>query len=506
MKHVVLVAVDDPDVDLLSQLKQNDEVRVGAVFHPDPASLVSRIAQLARFPVVNDRAGLSGLTPDVCIGGVRAAEFAAEWRERALLSGRPAPVFIPVEEALRYLEDVSGYIARLLSDAAALAAATTAEAGTTFEVSTTFEDVVPESPAPPRADSSASGAPAVTSNGHGERVIPRIPPAETPLTDAPAPPAPGDPGIPVAATLGSPSVDHCFELPRLVGWLTEAASRLVGGTMAVIWQREPGGERHTRLGMHPQRSALPTLPTTPHLLEQLIQSGRAQVVSAERLFAGHEMLVPLALVSIPLPGDSGPFGLLGIFRPEALGPLAPEQLAALEQRGPEFGLALERCARFAQMTQELRRLRFRDHLRDFLVSGRLSAPGRWEQLLGMVLSEAPAATAALYRLEPRAGRLALAAVAGDELPPVGGYSVPVGRGFIGAAFQRPGVTVYSRDDLNDAADNHDLYLIPFRTRRAGVDAPVALLLLDGVASRTPSGQQTAAFLEELAHIVAPFLE
>lgn len=218
------------------------------------------------------------------------------------------------------------------------------------------------------------------------------------------------------------------------------------------------------------------------------------------------MLVPLSLVAVPLTGASGVWGLLGVFRPDTPGTVPAAPLAELAARAAEMGQALERCYRFAEMGQELKRLRYRDRLRDFMIGARMSAPGRWEELLGLVLEAAPAAGAYVYRLDPVAGRLELTAVGGDAAVVTGRFSVPVGRGFIGTAFQREGVTVYSRDGLDDLNDAHDLYLMPLRVRRAGLDVPVALLVLDGVAGCTSMGQETPAFLEELAGIVGPFLE
>ena len=121
MKQIVFVAVDDADVDLLSRIRQHDDMRVEAVYHPDPGSLVARIAALSRLPVVSDRNRLEGMTPDVCIGGERAAEFALEWRERALLAGRPAPVFVSVDRAGEYLDDVEGFLARIQREGASAA-------------------------------------------------------------------------------------------------------------------------------------------------------------------------------------------------------------------------------------------------------------------------------------------------------------------------------------------------------------------------------------------------
>lgn len=522
MKQIVFVAVEDADVDLLSRIRQHDDMRVGAVYHPDPGSLVARIAALSRLPVVSDPERLEGMTPDVCIGGHRAAELAAEWRERALLAGRPAPVFVPVARAGEYLDDVRGFLARVQQESESVLRG--AEEPMEFEVTSLnlapgagLPTTTPPSADPPKVVPPTVEMPVAT------RPTEPTPPTEPSATEptaaeppapprraAPRPAAPGavphtePPAEPV--TLGSPSIGICYEPTRLVAWLASAAARLLGGSAAVVWQREANGERFSLLGYAPSTLALPALPTPPRMLEDLVRAGRPQVVSSARLFAGAEMLVPLSLVTVPLPGAAGVFGLLGVFRPDTHGPVPPAALAELAHRAPELGQALDRCYRFAEMGQELKRLRFRDRLRDFMLGARFSAPGRWEELLALVLEAAPAAAAYVYRLDPVTARLELTAVGGDGEMATGHFSVPVGRGFVGSAFQREGVTVYSRDGLDDLNDAHDLYLMPLRARRAGLDVPVALLMLDGVACRTRMGQETVAFLEELGGIVGPFLE
>ena len=217
------------------------------------------------------------------------------------------------------------------------------------------------------------------------------------------------------------------------------------------------------------------------------------------------MLVPLSLVTVPLPGASGIFGLLGVFRPEAHGPVPPAALAELAERAPELGQALNVATSFTEMGQELKRLRFRDRLRDFMLGARFTSPGRWEELLALVLEAAPAAVAYVYRLDPVSARLELTAVGGDGEMATGHFSMPVGRfrrlrvparGRHGLLARRPRRPERRRISLPHAAAR--------APRRRGLAA--ALLLLDGVACRTRMGQDTTAFLEELGGIVGPFLE
>ena len=50
MKQLALVGLDDADVDLLVRLRQRDDLKLEAVYHPDPEALVMRLAGLARLP------------------------------------------------------------------------------------------------------------------------------------------------------------------------------------------------------------------------------------------------------------------------------------------------------------------------------------------------------------------------------------------------------------------------------------------------------------------------
>jgi hypothetical protein len=287
---------------------------------------------------------------------------------------------------------------------------------------------------------------------------------------------------------------------RLSSWLAEEARRLARGNAAVVWRREPEGQRYALQAYAPDVASLPTVPIPPAVLEELVLAGRVAPADPARLTGEGAPPPPFILLAIPLPGLEAPWGLLAIFRPASEGPFPESILPPLAAAAATAGPLLEAGTRVATLKKELATLRFKERLRDLLLEPAAEEIDLWGRLLRFLLEEVPADFAVFYRLAPDGRRLALMAAAGSGGDLEGWISVPLGRGFLGTAFERGEPVMYAatEDDLEKA-----LFLVPVHDGRGG--APLGLILLDNAPLRTQGGEETGGFLEGVARIVEPLL-
>ncbi len=502
MQHMALLALEDHEVDLLSRARQRDDVRLGAVYHPDPAALVVRLAGLAHVPVVFDIEALAALPIDFCVGGENAAQAIRELAGRASREGKAAPVFVPAGDFDLYLKDPSSYVARQATpapdggDAAAPAGKDAGSgAGSTTERKQSPIDpegptaempVAPERPAPVVTSATAP----ITSSGGRREEHREAGPVATPETAQ-------------AFDPGSPPLRDLFDPVLLSRWITGAALKAGGGFSSVLWKREAEGQRYALMSFAPDADRLPTVSFPPGELETHVRAGTPRVVDPPRPPQGADGGPQFKMLAVPLAGDRGAFGLLGIFRRVADGPFPESFVAAVGSKSTDYGVALERSVEFSGMGAELRSLRFKERVRDLMLDSRVPASERWSRLLDFLVMETQADFAQFLRVSDDRARLSLEAAAGLSGDFEGWVSIPVGRGMAGRALERRSVTVYTADEMGD---DRGVYLLPVRSGREEDALPIGVIVLDGAVDANASGEETRALLQIVGDIVAPLLK
>jgi hypothetical protein len=535
LKGLALVALDDDDVDLLTRLRQRDDLKLEAVYHPDPEALVVRLAELVQIPVVADLAALTALPIDLWVGGSGAAPLMTEIKGRARKAGRGALVYIPASEIDEFLNDPEkhGVVAESGAETEPVAAVAAAPRSAAEPAAATVAAEIQNLNEPPaRAGASAPGPEPLDSETlslsdaeisgeestpvtHKEAVTAKsdaveatahetteTPPlsegsAETRVADGDTE-GEGDAGW----SLGVPSIELFYDPARLGTWLAESACRLAGGSAAVLWRRDPDGQRYTLVAYAPNSDALPTIPFPPTQLEEYVRAGRVQAVAPDHFVAPDATPPPFHFLAVPLPGQELSYGLLGVFRPTSAGDFPRGAITELSARASELGVAVERCFQFARMGQELRGLRYKERIRDLMLDSMIPESERWSRLLRFLIEEVPADFAQFYRLSDDGLRLSLVAVSSRAEEFEGWVSIPASRGLIGAALDRERLAVYSSDDHSDP---RGLYVLPIRARKGDGSLPIGVIVLDNAHERTADGEDTSGLLETTASIMAPLL-
>lgn len=487
MKQLALLALSDRDVDLLRRVRHHPGLALQAIYHPDPAALVIRLADMASLPVYTDLDPLIDLSLDVCVGDDKALELMEGLSARVGAAGRPSPLFVPLADVDRFLCDPDHWKPEETLRREALPA-TPPEAP---------RPAPPLEPAPPESRMPAPSAAPTTPAPTIEIISGPPRPAPAAAEVAPAPAAPAPPPVESApATLGVPTIDLFYEPARLAAWLAEAAARLTQAGAAVIWRRENDGRRFPLMSFAPGPEALPSIRFDSDRLEALTQAGhwQSQEVTDDAAAGRHLGLF------VPLPGEAGPFGLLALFRPVEAGEWPRAAREELTQRVPEIGRALARCVHLSQVGRELKDLQFKERVRDLLLDGAEPAGRRWERLLRYLVGEIGADVVCWFEASADREVLRLAASAASEGALSGDVTVPAGVGRIGRAFRSRRVAIWFPEEPGVGGEEATL---PVLAGFGPEERSVGVLLFEGL--RAAGGEEGAARvrLERLQEILRP---
>jgi len=457
MKHLALLALADAEVDLLTRLAHRSDLTLSAVYHPDPHSLLARLAELADVPVYTDLAALAELPLDCCLGNERSRPMIDALAGHAAAAGRRKPLFVPIHEAGRFLEDPVGW--GEFQDVELLE----------------MDDAVPP-PAEPVP------TPVVT--------------VADPVESRPEPEA-----VPPRQTLGAPTIDLFYDPARLAEWLVLSALRLTGAESAVLWRREANGRRWTLMAFAPDAERLPAVTFPPEDLEEEVRSGLSRSGPLGD-GSGGGLEPPVRVLHVPLPGPEEPFGLLALFQPWSLPEWPKSVRDELSFRSAELGLALERCVAMSKVGQELRHLKFKERLRDLLLDDAMAPAARWHASLGFLLTELPAEAAWYFEADETAGRLRLVAAVSTRGPIEGDLSLPIGAGMIGRVLGGSTPTSWFGEA---AADAGELVMIPIDGGRGGQRVPVGVLMIEGLPPADDETRESGRRVDLLRDILAPLV-
>ena len=489
MKQLALLALADAEVDLLTRLANRSDLTLTAVYHPDPHSLVARLAELAEVPVYTDLGELAELSLDGCLGGERSRTLADNLADRAVAVGRPAPMFISLDDADRFLDDPSGWT---VPARAVAASEPESNVGTAVEEppSPPADITAPNVEAAPGAEAAAEPPAAVEPSA-----VP-APPDPTPAPTSYATPAPPSTG---RHALGAPTMDLLYDPARLAEWLARSALQFAGAESAVVWRREADGRRWTLMSFAPDPERLPAVTFPPEELEQHAREHGLHVAALGDADAGDP---PVRALYLPLPGGEGPFGLLALFESWDAPDWDPSVREELAGRAMELGLALERCVQMSQVGQELKHLKFKERLRDLLLDDRYAPAERWRQCLEFLLVELPATAVWYFAADETDGRLHLVAATSVSGPIEGHLSLPIGAGLIGAAFggeQRASWFCESADG------GGEIVTVPVDAGRGGQKSPIGVLMIEGVPPAEDDAREAGRRVDQLRDILAPLV-
>ncbi|TPW15114.1 MAG: hypothetical protein FD129_959 [bacterium] len=468
MKQLALLALADAEVDLLTRLAHRADLSLSAVYHPDPASLVARLAELAAVPVYTDLARLAELTLDCCLGNERSRPLIETLAGHAAAAGRAGPVFVPIADAERFLEDPAGW-------------------GAPTPVELREEEADEPLDAAP-----LDAAPDETDPGELSIVEAEAPPHATIETAPPEVPR---------RTLGAPTIDLFYDPQRLAEWLVLSALRLTGAESAVLWRRESNGRRWNLMSFAPDPERLPMVTFPPEELEAEVQSGLSRS-GALGDGAGGGLEPPVRVLYLPLSGQDEPFGLLALFQPWSAPDWPRFVRDELSVRADELGKALERCVAMSKVGQELKHLKFKERLRDLLLDESLAPADRWRPCLEFLLAELPAQAAWYFAADEAAGRLRLVAAVSSQGVIEGELSLPMGAGLVGRAFGGAASTSWFGEAASEAGE---MITIPVDSGRGGQRTPVGVLLIEGLPPADEDVRDSGRRVDLLRDILAPLV-
>ncbi|MDZ4804604.1 MAG: hypothetical protein SGI90_07090 [Candidatus Eisenbacteria bacterium] len=463
MKHLALLALADAEVDLLTRLAQRSDLTLSAVYHPDPHSLVARLAELANVPVYTDLEALADLPLDCCLGNERSRPLIEALAGHAAAAGRERPAFVSIAESERFLEDPIGWS----SPVTALDLEIADDQPPDERVQTELPTGSPETPSPVDIESTSV------------------------MTEP----------VRVRRTLGAPTIDLFYEPSRLAEWLVQSALRLTGAESAVLWRRETNGLRWTLMAFAPDADRLPAVTFPPEELEAEVQSGLSRSGPLGD-GSGVGLEPPVRALYVPLPGAGEPFGLLALFQPWSAPEWPKFVRDELSARAGELGGALERCLAMSKVGQELKHLKFKERLRDCLLSDTLAPADRWRLCLEFLLEELPAQAAWYFAADESAARLRLVAAVSISGPIEGELSLPMGTGLIGHSF---GGTAPTRWFGEAGLGAGEMVTIPVEGGRGGHRTPAGVLLIEGVPSVDEETLDAGQRIDILRDILAPLI-
>lgn len=455
MKHLALLALADAEVDFLTRLAHRSDLTLSAVYHPDPHSLLARLAELADVPVYTDLAALAELPIDCCLGNERSRSLIDALAGHAAAAGRVKPLFVPIHEADRFLEDPIGW--GEFQDVELL------------EMADAIPPKVESAPAP---------------------VVVEVAPVESETEAAP-----------LRRTLGAPTIDLFYDPARLADWLVLSALRLTGAESAVLWRREANGRRWTLMAFGPDAERLPAVTFPPENLEEEVRSGLSRSGPLGD-GSGGGLEPPVRVLHVPLPGADEPFGLLALFQPWSLPEWPKSVRDELSFRSTELGLALERCVAMSKVGQELKHLKFKERLRDLLLDDALAPAARWRACLEFLLTELPAEAAWYFEADEAAGRLRLLAAVSTRGPIEGDLSLPIGAGMIGRVLGGSAPISWFGEAAVDAGE---LVTIPIDGGRGGQRAPAGVLMIEGLPPADEEARESGRRVDLLRDILAPLV-
>lgn len=472
MKHLALLALADAEVDLLTRLAHRTDLTLSAVYHPDPHSLLARLAELADVPVFTDLSALADLPLDCCLGNERSRPLIEALAGHAAAAGRGKPVFVSMAEAERFLDDPVRW-------------------GEAFEME--VAGVVD----PPITEDELPNSPLIV------EVMEAFPPEVEPESRKHEPVVLGsavEPS-PVRRTLGAPTIDLFYDPARLADWLVQSALRLTGAESAVLWRRELNGRRWNLMAFAPDAEWLPSVTFPPEDLEAEIQSGLSRSGPLGD-GSGGGLEPPVRVLYVPLPGADEAFGLLALFQgwdtPEWPKPVRDE----LSTRAVELGNALERCVAMSKVGQELKHLKFKERLRDILLDDSLAAAPRWRLCLEFLLTELPAEAAWYFEADEAAGCLRLLSAVSTHGTIEGDLSLPIGAGLIGRSFGGTAPISWFGEGGKDAGE---MVTIPIDGGRGGQRAPAGVLMIEGLPPVDDEARDVVRRVDLLRDILAPLV-